>query len=76
MVGNFRDHGHFGAGARKNDAVDTLHVGSDQFDQRVDGGTTRSFEGDDDGHLSSLYAGRASIETLWLGGKRASAEIF
>ena len=65
MVCDLRNHRHFGAGARKNDAIDALHIGRDKVDQRVDGRSTRSFKRNDNGHRSPLYARRVSIETLW-----------
>jgi hypothetical protein len=49
MIGNFRDHGHIGAGARQNRRIDPLHVRRDKFGETLDRGRLRIFKGDDDG---------------------------
>ena len=50
MVGDLRDHGHFGPGARQNLGVDPVHVRGDELHQAIDGGVGRT-EWDDDGHV-------------------------
>ncbi len=60
VVGDLRDHRHFGSGPRQDRAVDAFHVGCDQVDQGVDRGWVPAFEGDDDGHkVSPLRDARA-----------------
>ena len=53
VIGDLGNHRHFRAGARKNDAVDTLHIGAHQVDQRVDRGFFRTFKRDDNSHANS-----------------------
>ena len=50
MVGDLRDHGDFGAGARQDGGVDPLHVGGDKDDQPIYRSVRRAFEGYDNRH--------------------------
>ena len=50
VIGDLRDHRHFGAGPRQDRSVDAFHVRRDETHQAVDRGFARTSKRQDNGH--------------------------
>ena len=65
VVGDFRDHGDVGAGARQDGRVDALHVGGHQVVEAFERARARTFKWDDDGQFASPASIHAATETVY-----------